>query len=90
MIIPHPESNLKLNPMVLGADIIGILKNKYKGNFVITENALDDFLKRDEKRTPDLFMYSLIFLYSLGIIEQRGYKIKIAPQVQVNKQLSLL
>jgi hypothetical protein len=90
MIIPHPESNLKLNLMVLGADIISILKNKYKGNFIIAENALDDFLKKDEKRTPDLFMYSIIFLYSLGVIEQRGYKIKLSPKVTEPKQLSIL
>lgn len=89
MIIPHPESNLKLNPMVLGADIISILKNKHKGNFVIVENALEDFLKKDEKRTPDLFMYSLIFLYSLGIVEKKGYKIKIVAQTINQKQIPL-
>jgi hypothetical protein len=93
MIIPHPESNLKLNPMVLGADIITSLKSRHKGNYVVVESVLEDFLKKDEKRTPDLFLYSLLFLFSIGVIEQNGYKIKLSPKVNIpktTKQLEIL
>src|SRR5665648_1253561 len=76
MIIPHPESDLKLNVMVLGSELIKILTKRGKGaRYVLVENILTDFLKGDVRRTPDLFMYSLLFLYSIGLIDQRGYKI---------------
>lgn len=82
MLIPHPESDMKLNVMVLGSEVIKILKTRCKGEkYVLVESILTDFLKGDERRTPDLFMYSLLFLYSVGLIERRGYKIKLTPQV---------
>lgn len=88
MIIPHPEDNLNLNITVLGADIITFLSaRKHKNNFILIENILLDFLKKDEKRTPDLFFNSLVFLYSIGLIERRDYKIKLTPSV--NKQTPL-
>lgn len=82
MIIPHPESDLKLNVMVLGSELIKILNKRGKGErYILVENVLMDFLKGDERRTPDLFLYSLLFLYSIGLIDQRGYKIKLTPHV---------
>lgn len=82
MLIPHPESDMKLNIMVLGSELIEILRKRgKKNNYVLVENILTDFLKEDERRTPDLFIYSLLFLYSVGLIDQRGYKIKLTPQM---------
>lgn len=78
MIIPHPEDSLKLNITVLGVDIIKFL-SKHQNKYVLIENVLSDFLKQDEERTPDLFFNSLVFLYSIGLIDQRDYKIKLTP-----------
>ncbi len=88
MIIPHPEDNLNLNIMVLGADIINTLNSKkYNGKYVLVENLLSTFLKEDEKRTPDLFFNSIVFLYSIGLIDKKDYKIKITPIVNTQKSL---
>lgn len=88
MIIPHPEDNFNLNITVLGADIIKFLSAKKRlNNFILIENALLDFLKKDEKRTPDLFFNSLVFLFSIGLIERRDYRIKLTPSI--NKQTPL-
>lgn len=82
MILPHPESDMKLNIMVLGSELIAVLKNKNKDDkYVLIENLMTDFLKKDERRTPDLFMNSLVFLYSVGIINLKGYKIKLSRQL---------
>ncbi len=75
MIYPHPESNFSINLMVLGADIIKFLKSKE--DFVLTENVLTSFLSKDDKRTPDMFVNALSFLYAMGIVERKGYKIKL-------------
>jgi len=79
MIKPHPESNLKLNIMVLSAEIVKTLKTKK--DFVLIETILERFLEEDKKRTPDLFFNSLTFLFALGVIEQRSFKIKLQPKV---------
>lgn len=75
MIIPHPESDLKLNVLVLGSELIEYMKRKNK--FVIIEEIMGDFLKKDKKRTPDLFIDTLIFLFLTDIIEYKGYKVRI-------------
>lgn len=77
MILPHPESDLSINLMVLGADIIQTLKGR---EFILVEDALSVFLKNSSKRTPDMFFNTLTFLYSCGLIEKKGYKIKLAPR----------
>lgn len=88
MIIPHPESDMKLNVMVLGSELIKILTKRGKREkYVLVENVMTDFLKEDERRTPDLFIYSLLFLYSVGLIDHRGYKIKLTPHVPKQTKL---
>jgi hypothetical protein len=84
MILPHPESDLRLNIMVLGADLIEQLKGQ---DFVLVESLLEKFLKKGAKRTPDMFFNSLTFLYSCGVIERKDYKIKLV--VKSIKQTSL-
>ncbi|SDL47198.1 hypothetical protein [Pedobacter antarcticus] len=82
MIIPHPESDLRLNIMVLGAEIIELLKPTIKSNdYILVEKVLSAFLKNDERRTPDLFIHILVFLYSVGLIDHKGYKIKLTPHL---------
>ena len=77
MILPHPESDLSMNIMVLGIDIIRLLKRQ---KFVLLEDVLTDFVNKDAKRTPDLFLNTLTFLYSCGLIEKKGYKIRLIPR----------
>lgn len=84
MILPHPESDLRLNILVLGADLIEQLKGQ---DFVLVESLLEKFLKKGAKRTPDMFFNSLTFLFSCGVIERREYKIKLV--VKNIKQTSL-
>ena len=81
MILPHPESDLNLNLMVVGSDIVEILKKKGKGSgYVLIESILIEFLKGDKRRTPDLFVFSLIFLFSVGLIDRKDYKIKLVSE----------
>lgn len=74
MLQPHPESNLELNIMVLGAEIIELLKKK--DSYVLIEDLLTHFLK-DERRTYDDFINSLTLLFALGIIKCNGYKVRL-------------
>ena len=67
MILPHPESNLRTNLMVLGADIIGIMsKSPFKGKYVLVDDVMNKFLQVDKNRTPDLFLYAVTFLHTIG------------------------
>ena len=78
MILPHPESNLKINLMVLGADVIDILsKSPFKNRYAVIDDVMIKFMKSDKNRTPDLFLYSLTFLHLIGSVEKKGYKIKL-------------
>ncbi len=90
MILLHPESNLKTNLMVLGADIISIMsKPPFKDKFAVVDDVIMKFLKQDSSRTPNLFLYSITFLYTLGSIEKKGYKIKLIKREEETKQVSL-
>jgi hypothetical protein len=83
MIRPHPESDLYLNVMVTAADIVKMLRKK--PDFHLVEELMWHFLEKDKKRTPDMFLNSLTFLYSFGLIEQKGYRVKLVqvkPGVQ--------
>lgn len=85
MILPHPESNLKINLMVLGADVIDIMsKSPFKNKFSIVDDIMVKFIKGDKNRTPDLFLYSLTFLHLIGSIEKKGYKIRLVVNNESN------
>jgi len=84
MTLPHPESDLRLNLMVLGVDIVEQLKGQ---DFVLIETQLEKFLKKGIKRTPDMFFNSLTFLYSCGLVEKKEYKIKLV--VSTKRQMNL-
>lgn len=90
MILPQPESNLKTNLMVLGADIISIMSNSpFKNRYAVVDDVMNKFLNRDKDRTPDLFLYALTFLHTLGSIEKKGYKIKLVKKENEGSQVSL-
>ena len=75
MIMPHPESDLSLNAIVVGADIMKILKDNKE--YMIVEDLLKRFLTRDKRRTHRLFFNTLTFLYALGIIKEDKYKVRL-------------
>lgn len=75
LIHPQPESDLTLNTMVLGADIIDTLNQS--NSYVIIEDLLFKFLSKDKKRSPMLFFDALTVLYSLGIIKMDYYRVKL-------------
>jgi len=79
LITPHPETDLNQNTMVLGAEVLEILK-KAKGELLVDE-LLVRFMKKNSKFTPDQFMETLIFLYSLGAIEKNQFKVKVVKRV---------
>ena len=88
MILAHPDSDLRKNLMVVGADIVKILSTKgRKDNFVLVEDVMEEFLNASDQRTPDMFLNSLSFLYAVGIIERNEYRIKI---LRLNKQNKFL
>ena len=91
MILPQPESNLKTNLMVLGADIINIMGNSpFKNRYGVVDDIMNKFLSRDKDRTSDLFLYALTFLHSVGSIEKKGYKIKLVKREKEEiKQINL-
>ncbi len=57
--------------MVLGSELL----SEHKSTVLIDE-ALLLFLEKDKKRSPELFLDTLTFLHSLGIVELQGYKLK--------------
>lgn len=71
MIFPQPETDLSLSILVLGSELLSEHKNS-----VLVDTALLSFLDKDKRRNPELFLDTLTFLYTLGIIELDGYKIK--------------
>jgi hypothetical protein len=74
MLKPNTETDLSLSIMYLGSEIISILpQNKY----IYIEDILKKFLEADKRRSPDNFLDTLTFLYSLGLIDNTGYKIKL-------------
>lgn len=94
MILPHPDSNLKNNLMVVGADIIQLLSRPaLKDNFVLIDDLMRIFLEKHEKRNPEMFLHALTFLYAMDTIERKGYRIKLIrenpPSKRKAQQLSL-
>ena len=90
MILAHPDSDLRKNLMVVGVDIVKLLtiKNR-KDKYVLIEDIMEEFLKLNEKRTPDMFLNSLTFLFTVGIIERNEYRIKLLKPTKQKKQTEL-
>lgn len=75
MIMPQPESDLSITPLVVGADIIKILKKSQ--DYLIIEDLMNEFLGGDKKRYHELFFDTLTFLFALGLVNENKYKIKL-------------
>lgn len=75
MIIPQPESDLSLNLMILAADIIKVLKKEKES--MVVDNLLKEFVKPDSRRTPEMFFNAFTYLYALGIVDERNYKVRL-------------
>ncbi len=72
--------------MVMGADIIKIMKSKdYRGKYVLVEDIMKEFLKNDKKRTIELFLYTITFLFIVDIITRKDYKIRLIKNVSNNE-----
>ncbi len=85
MILPEPESDLRMNILILGNEILGeLIKNN---NAMFIEDLLIKFLKKDIKRTPKLFMDAITTLYALDLIDIKGYKIKVVKHDKAQKTL---
>jgi len=90
MILAHPDSDLQKNLMVVSADILLLLSSKNRiDNFVLIEDVMEEFLKQNEKRSPDMFLNSLAFLFCFGIIEKNQYKIKLLKKTNQKSQTQL-
>ncbi len=90
MILAHPDSDLRKNLMVVGADIVKLLSIKNRQDkYALVEDIMEDFLKVSDKRTPDMFLNSLAFLFAVGIIEKNQYRIKLVKQNAQKKQTEL-
>ena len=75
MIIPHPESDMSLNLMVVSSDIVNVLKKKK--DYMLMDNLFKDFLEKDSRRTVDMFFNAITYLFTLGIIEETNYKVRV-------------
>lgn len=84
MILPHPESDLSVNIMVLGAELIKLLKGR---DFILIEDLMVSFLQGNKKRTPDMFLNTLTFLFACGLIDRREYKVKLTIHQHVQREL---
>lgn len=73
MIIPQPEADMSLNILVVGADVIKVLRN----NEMTVDDVLKVFMKTDNRRTLRLFYDTLTFLFILGILEESNYILRI-------------
>lgn len=75
MLIPEPESDLSLNIIVLASDIIHLLHESK--DYLMIDDLMLKFLERNKKRTHSLFFDSLTFLYTLGIVIIKIYKVRL-------------
>lgn len=84
MILPHPESDLSINIMVLGADVLKLLRGR---DFILVEDLMLSFLQGNKKRTPDMFLNTLAFLFACGLIERKKYKVKLTTCQSEQREL---
>ncbi len=86
MSLIQPESDLSLSIVILGADIIEILSKAQNYSLVI-EKVMKNFLKKDSRRTHELFFDTLAYLYMIEIILVKNYKISLKLYGKTQKSL---
>jgi len=84
MVLPGPESDLRMNLVVLGNDILSEFQRKKE---LFIDDLLKKFLKKDVRRTPSHFLDVITFLYSIDLIELKDYKLKVIKYGQTQKNL---
>ncbi len=72
MLMPTKHERLELNTMVLGADIISVLKSGYYNIELLYQEV-----KKIKNISLEQYYDSLLFLYLGEIIELDKYKIKL-------------
>jgi hypothetical protein len=75
MIIPHPESDMSMNLMVIASEILGMLRKQK--DYTLIDNVFKEFINKDARRSPDMFFDAITYLYSLGIIKEQNYKMRV-------------
>ena len=88
MLQLHPESDLRQSYYYLGSQVLQIFKIK-KQKRIFFEVLLEEFLKKDATRNPLLFGETLLFLYTLGIIDIKNYFIILILKKHDNPQATL-
>lgn len=84
MLKPNAETDLSLSIMYLGSEVVSILSPQ---KYIYTELIMTKFLQADNRRSPALFLDTLTFLYSLGLVENSGYKIKLKKHAYTQTSL---
>jgi len=91
MSLLHPDADLSLSSLAHGADILRQLTLQRMPLFV--DRALELFLARDKRRTPQNFFAALDLLFAVEAVEVSGYRIqritKRSAVVQVGTNLEL-
>ncbi|WP_051940401.1 hypothetical protein [Stenoxybacter acetivorans] len=76
MALLHPESDLSLSVPVMGANIIHELNKKpNQRQGILVDDLMNNFTRRDMRRTAVHFYDTLVFLYAIGVIEHVAYRI---------------
>lgn len=87
----HPESDLSLSVLTLAADILRLFSRATREQMV--DDLLEQFLKRDARRTPDQFFNALTMLYMVDLIDQDDYRLRVRhldPAPRRPRQLRLV
>ncbi len=74
MLIPTKHEKLENNILVIGAELISLIK-KHQGNYDI--ESLFQKLKENKNVSLDLFYDTVLFLWLSNIIKKQGYLISI-------------
>lgn len=82
MALLHPESDISMSSIALGANILKILRDTKKP--IIVDELMERFLRADKRRTQANFFIALNFLYMVGTIDKDGYRIKLISNLGKN------
>lgn len=76
MINLHPELKLNNHIYKRGADLLILIKNQAKTDYILVEKLLNSFVKNTNRSSYE-FWETLDFLFMIELIVIEGYKIKI-------------
>lgn len=76
MSLLHPESDLSMSVLAMGASVIQALIECQRP--VLVDDLQKIFVRHDYRRTYASFVATLEFLFVLGVINHVGYRISLA------------